>query len=673
MDWEGWYEARMIFSSFRADLCLPMDLICPKKRQYPAVINVMKKQFYLSLGLTLALAPDTGFGQAFDVSTFDSTVAGPWSELAKTTLMVPKVANGSVKQDGAVSAAEYGGFTGVTVTPGVNAWLLDWPEDRSWDNAADSSFTYWLAHDDDYFYVGVNAKDDIVNSDDPNGAFWKDDSIEIVVDALLDRFDNNTDSSNDAVGGHCYVNFQGRFSGWDDTAKAKAGMTWASAVPWTYADTGDIFGSGKSATGGWQMEVRFKKRVFEDATAKNKLKNGYVMGFNIGMDDDDKKGQGLNGDKSRTQDLELQYFWANRQRFKGVNKDYLDGLTPDDRAAQIWRADTDNYPLTIDSAGRLSHAGTGEIIFGFDENMRSSGKVLFVTSNGASPGNADAALIALLQAKGYTVTVYQSGGAGDDMRAAAAANDVVLISETIGSGTVLEPVGDPAVSKFMLRDSNVPVISFEAFMWDNAEWVSHPEDFSNEFSFFGNTGRTEDSQPENIKNGRDSLHIRSAAHPIAKGMSGKVKVFTTPYSLNYGKPSADADIIASVEPDGTFPTLFVYEKGDKLVDGSVVPNKRIGFYLGQVASLVANWNPEIRYLTEEGKALLFSTLDYAIGVKAPPTLSLARSGNDLTITYGGGTLQSAGSVTGTWNNESGASPLKVTPSASAKFYRVRSN
>ena len=298
----------------------------------------MKKSLISSsLGITLALAPRFALAQPFDITTFDPTSKGAWSEPGKTTLMVPKVANGSVKLDAAITSQEYGGFAGVTVTPGINAWILDFPDDRVWDGAQDSSFTYYLAHDDDYFYVGVTAKDDIVNSDDPNDNFWKDDAIEIVVDALADRFDNNTDSSHDPYGGHNYVNFQGRFSAWDEAGNKIGTQTWATAVDWTYGENGDVFGFGKAVAGGWQMEVRFKKRLFEDPAAGNKLKNGYRMGFNIGMDDDDKHGPGTNGDKTRSQDLEIQYFWANRERFKGYNQDYLAGLSPEDRAAQVWR------------------------------------------------------------------------------------------------------------------------------------------------------------------------------------------------------------------------------------------------------------------------------------------------------------------------------------------------
>src|SRR5207302_8708711 len=124
-------------------------------------------------------------------------------------------------------------------------------------------------------------------------------------------------------------------------------------VDWKYGEHGDVFGFGKAVPGGWQMEVRFNKRMFEDPTAGNKLKNGYRMGFNIGLDDDDKHGPGLNGDKSRTQDLEIQYFWANRQRRIGYTADYLSALAPEQKASKVWlldpNSDPNGLPLGIDS------------------------------------------------------------------------------------------------------------------------------------------------------------------------------------------------------------------------------------------------------------------------------------------------------------------------------------
>ena len=181
-----------------------------------------------------------------------------------------------------------------------------------------------------------------------------------MVDALNDRVDNNTDNSNDTYGGHCYVNYKGKFSRWDEDTSTINGKTWSSAVEWTYGEQGDIFGFGKEVTGGWKMEVRFNKRLFENPAVSNKLDNGYIMGFNIGIDDDDKQGPGVNGDGSRTQDLEIQYFWANRERHKGLTVDILASLTPEELASKTY---LDNYPLVLDANGRLSHGGTGEIIF----------------------------------------------------------------------------------------------------------------------------------------------------------------------------------------------------------------------------------------------------------------------------------------------------------------------
>jgi len=623
---------------------------------------------------TLGLASPCLLGQAFDLQTFEGDKPGPWSSRAKTTVVVPKVPNNSVSLDGAVTPAEYGGFVGVTVTPGVNAWILGFPSDRVWDGEGDSSFTFYLAHDDDFLHVGVDVKDDVVTSDDPNKSFWLDDSIEIVVDALLDKFDNNTDSSKDPFGGHCYVNYQGRFSSWDEAAATIGNSTWSTGVDWKYGLSEDVFGFGKAAApSGWKMEARFKKRLFEDPGTGNKLRNGYIMGFNIGMDDDDKKGPGQLGDKSRSADLEVQYFWSNRQRYAKYDAAYLAELSSEEKNLQVWRKDSENHPLIIDNNGRLSHGGTGEIIFGYDNDRKSSGKVLFVTSNASNPENADAGLIALLQAKGFTVTLFQTPApTPDEFRTAAKNHDVVVISETIGSGSVLEPVGDPAVQRFILRDVDVPIISGEAYMWDNAEWVAHPEDYSNDFSLFGNTGRSEDSQAVELKEGRDSVMIRKGTHPIAKGLSEKVKVYNTHYSFNYGQPSADADIIASVQQDGSFPTLFVYDKGDKLVDGSTVPNKRIGLHMGQAANLVANWAPEIKDLTESGKNLFLNTVDYAVGVKAvAKKISIAQRGVDLVVTFEGGELQSSSSLTGPYTAMAGTSPLTVSNPTGTKFYRVR--
>jgi hypothetical protein len=388
------------------------------------------------------------------------------------------------------------------------------------------------------------------------------------------------------------------------------------------------------------------------------------MGFNIGLDDDDKQGPGANGSGARTQDLELQYFWANRARRVGLNADLLASLSDEEKLTRNWLI---SLPTAIDSGGRLSHGGSGEVIFGYDTPV--SGSILFLTSD-LNLINADATMIAWLRAKGYTVTVFPTGGStADDLRAAAVGQQLVLISESIGSTSVTDPVGD-ATADFSLKDTDVPIISMEAFMYDNADWTARVEDGSNNFIDFGNSGRTE-VDGLGIGDARDSIHIRNTTHPITSGLSGKVTVYRELYSFNFGIPSADADVLASIEPDGQYPTLFVYEKGDRLVDGSVAPNKRIVFFFGQAANPTVNYGPDIDMMNDTGKSLFLKTIEYAMGGGAKPTLSVSRTGGNVVITYGGGQLQSSDSVNGTWQNETAASPVTVTPTAARKFYRVR--
>lgn len=621
-------------------------------------------------------------GQEFNVLDFDPTSAGPWSDISKTVAGVAKVPNGSVTIDGKFTSAEYGHIPGVFVNPGENAWSLDFPGDRQWDGPEDSSFTFWLAHDDDNLYVAIKAQDDVVNSDDLNGAFWKDDSIEIIVDAFNDRFDINTDSSNDEYGGHNYVNYLGRFSRWDDATDEKIDGAWSTAVDWNYGEDGDVFGVGDEAEGGWEMEVRFSKKMFESPDQGNKLSNGSRMGFNIGLDDDDKFGPGTNGDGSRDQDLELQYFWANRERTLGWNeeeKEFFDELS---LAYLLWETDP-FYDRGIDSGGRLTHGGTGEIVFGFDQ-LQSARRpeVLFLVNNADSPIGADPYLISLLKAS-YNVTLFApSSASAEDAQAtrdAAAGMDVVILSESIGSGSVVfdDDTDGPGLPTFVLKDTDVPVISFEAFMWEDADWVKRDQ-----FVEFGNTGRNE--VPDEIQDPLSDLYIQSPGHPMAAGLEGKVKVYDAPYSANWGKVGEDATVVTSVLEDGSFPADFVYDKGDKLADGSIAPNKRIGIFLGQAGNLLTDPDPgglKYSYLSEDGRSLFMSTVAYAIGAPEDGEPSgggtpsaggaitgISVSGGSIVI-EGTGTVGSADSPGGPY---SGSLPLPatITPDKAEQFYKA---
>lgn len=297
--------------------------------------------------------------------SFDATAEGPWSDVDRTTVTVPKVGAGSINLDGNVSSGEYGGFEGIEVVPGLNAWILGFASAKDWQGPDDNSFTFYLSYDDDNLYLGVSVLDDVIRSNDPPASFWKDDAIEVVMDPSNTRFDFNTDQVNNLYGGHSYFNWEGLISAFDydngiplNVGSAEAPtFRWGGASEWIYAEDGDIYGAGVETANGWVVEVRIGKRTLEDVENEVTLTPGTIMAFNLGVDDDDGA------------DLAIQYFWANRVRAIGAtpedenwdllldeeiaNKDYLDPSSP----AAFW-------DVGINDNGRLSRAGGGEIILG---------------------------------------------------------------------------------------------------------------------------------------------------------------------------------------------------------------------------------------------------------------------------------------------------------------------
>ena len=223
-----------------------------------------------------------------------------------------------------------------------------------------------------FFYIGVVGTDDIVNIDQTPANAWRDDAIEIIIDGMNDGYDVNTDSSQDEYGGHIYATYEGGFSPWDpETEQLDPSLRFSSVVDWTYGEDKDVFVVGKEESPGWKLEMKMSKKLFENPDVGNKLDDGYEMGFNIGVDDDDMHYEGGDG-----YTMEIQYFWANRIRPLGYDPAILvwdvgenDGAwydTMDELIAEMEANPNylqDNFDWAINSDGRLSHGGTGKVIF----------------------------------------------------------------------------------------------------------------------------------------------------------------------------------------------------------------------------------------------------------------------------------------------------------------------
>ncbi|MBN2327117.1 MAG: hypothetical protein JXR73_08170 [Candidatus Omnitrophica bacterium] len=309
--------------------------------------------FLVMLGLSV-LSMSVYAQDPADVLNFDETAEGPWSDIEKTTLTIPKVSSGQIQLDGAVSTGEYGGFEGIPVVPGENAWILNYASvNKDWQSPEDTSFTFYLAYDEDFLYVGLDVKDDVVRSNDPPGSFWKDDAMEIMVDPLNTRYDVNYDSTENFFGGHSYFNYQGLFSEWENDARRDA-VRWSSLADWEYGEDKQVFGFGQETEGGYVTEVKMHKVMFVDPIATDfAWAEGQDMGFNIGLDDDDGE------------DLALQYWWANRIRAQGYNEEESWNWSEEEvENREFLNPDVSWYPFIIDANGRLTPGGMGEIILG---------------------------------------------------------------------------------------------------------------------------------------------------------------------------------------------------------------------------------------------------------------------------------------------------------------------
>jgi hypothetical protein len=236
--------------------------------------------------------------------------------------------------------------------------------------------------------------------------------------------------------------------------------------------------------------------------------------------------------------------------------------------------------------------------------------VLFIGDPTHPASGADPAIAGYLESCGFAVTMFASGGTTAAMQQEAAmAHDVTLISQSIPSSAVVEG------GVFTLQDVPRRVVSFEPYMFDDAQWTGPTA-----FVDYGNTGRTE-TEPIGLGDLLDTIYITEsgASHPEAGGFSGAVQVYTLPYSVAFGIPGPEADVIATVDVEGLVPTTFVYATGAELLDGSIAPAPRIGLFLGQDPAS----NPEtpgeldFSFISEDGLALLCAAL-----IPEPSTFSL---------------------------------------------------
>jgi hypothetical protein len=268
-------------------------------------------------------------------------------------------------------------------------------------------------------------------------------------------------------------------------------------------------------------------------------------------------------------------------------------------------------------------------------------KILFVTVDpGPLTYAADQAVYQRLVTRGYDVQLT-TGTAVPDDGSTASGNVLVIVSSSLGSGSVVAAAGG---AKFL--NTTIPVMVWEYGLLDD-------------FRFQPAAGTSTADQTQ--------VNIVNASHPLAAGFpAGLLTVTTSPQVFSQGTP-INARIIATLATDINQAIIFCYEKGDVGDQGFAQPARRAFFYFQNNTAAAVN---------TDGWKLFDAEVDWLLGkstVTTPPTITVTRNNTQITLTWqGSGTLQSTTSLTPPiiWNNV-GASPQTINNPTGASYFRVK--
>ncbi|MFB0524438.1 MAG: discoidin domain-containing protein, partial [Phycisphaerae bacterium] len=215
--------------------------------------------------------------------------------------------------------------------------------------------------------------------------------------------------------------------------------------------------------------------------------------------------------------------------------------------------------------------------------------ILFIVADPTVASYPNDALIKnFLEGLGHTVTYFDDGEMKAAMAAAAAAADLVYISESCGSGSIHSKI----------NEIEVPMIAGEPWGWDEMG-LTH-----------GGGAGTELTSPD--------ITIVNPGHFLAAGLSGTVTVLTDitgPDGIARfanGIAGSQATVIATAQT-GDF--IYVYEKGAALAvppaDGTPQIAADIRICLGFDYRCHVLFN-------ENAYALVEAAVNYGLGILAPP-------------------------------------------------------
>ena len=221
--------------------------------------------------------------------------------------------------------------------------------------------------------------------------------------------------------------------------------------------------------------------------------------------------------------------------------------------------------------------------------------ILFISAMDEATGPGDEALRLFIEGLGHTVTMFDDGESEADTEIAAAAADLVFISESVSSSQI----------RTEITEIETPMVITESWGWDEMGLI---------------TGGDEDATDV----ATTDIEIVEPGHPLAAGFSGTVSVLTDIVSERgparfggHGAAGSAATVIATATlSDGlTWDIIFVYEKGAELpvppADGSPREAADIRVCLGFDEQSYLVWN-------ENAYLFLEAAINFALGIRPQP-------------------------------------------------------
>jgi hypothetical protein len=235
---------------------------------------------------------------------------------------------------------------------------------------------------------------------------------------------------------------------------------------------------------------------------------------------------------------------------------------------------TGGSPVTggTGGGGTGGSGGTGDIDGPPEAPM--ARRALMVVGDPAALTLGDVRLQAMIEVRGYQVTVVD-----DSAQPNTSAVQLIVISSTSVSNVVAATY----------RNTPVPVLNLEASIMDDMKM----------------TGPTKTQDYDEEDETQIVMLSSQSSHPLAAGLMGTVTIVRSQpvgcCGVNWGRPATSAVRIATLPGFSQRATIFAYEQGAVMVDGTVAPARRVGFFAAETAC---------QFLNDDGQRLMQEALKW---------------------------------------------------------------